>query len=63
MNDKSHGKTVFYVLETPLPCILAITGAASIVYQVWKNKKRLIAAQMYVALIIRVWKSIGVSLL
>ncbi|MPC29567.1 hypothetical protein E2C01_022807 [Portunus trituberculatus] len=39
-------KMIFYTLETPLPCLLMLMGTASIIYQVWSNKRRLLAAHM-----------------
>lgn len=41
-----RSKIFFYILETPLPCCLMLTGACSIIWQVWSNKRRLIAADM-----------------
>ena len=51
----SQSKMFFYILETPLPCILMLTGAARIIYQVWNNKRRLLAAHMYVIEVLQVW--------
>ncbi|KAK8406164.1 hypothetical protein O3P69_007116 [Scylla paramamosain] len=47
----SRSKMIFYSLETPLPCLLMLMGTASIIYQVWSNKRRLLAAQMPLELV------------